>query len=135
MKSFEKNVCDAMPRQESWRQHSRRATLALAPFLLSVLVLPLSPAPVTGQSQAGAPAQNPIAPASKSGAGTQPATQPTAQPGSPPAGQASDLDKEIQDQKKELEATRKDLEAKRKTAKQLLGKEQTAVKDLRRVDK
>ncbi len=125
-----------MPRQESRRQHSRRAALALAPFLiLSVLALPLSPAPAAGQSQAGAPAQNPIPPAPKSGAGTQPASQPAAQPGTPPAGQTSDLDKEIQDQKKELEATRKDLEAKRKAAKQLLGKEQTATKDLRRVDK
>ncbi len=135
MKSFEKNVRDATQNQKFRTEDSRRAAVALALFvILSVALVPAYPATVAAQSPAGTPSQQPAEPAPKSGAGTSPASKPAAQPGSQPAGQA-DLDKEIQDQKKELEATRKDLEAKRKTAKQLLGKEQTAVKDLRRVDK
>jgi len=106
---------------------ARRAVLVLS-FALAVAVFaaPFPVARVAGQSQSGSANQQP-AQQPKPGAGAQPA--------SPPAGQGSDLDNEIQDQKKELEATKKDIEAKRKAAKQLLGKEQTAVKDLKRVDK
>jgi septal ring factor EnvC (AmiA/AmiB activator) len=106
---------------------------------LSLLVLLSVAAPVQQSSS------EPVGPSAASpGAkpGGPPAGQPGAQPGNQrggqrggqPAGKSSELDKQIQEQKKELEATKKDLDAKRRRATQLLGKEKTAVKELRRVD-
>lgn len=122
-------------------RNCRPVAVALSLLLiLSVFAPPFSPSLVTGRTQGaapgsvqgGTPVQRPAQPAAQPG--TQPGGQPGAQPTTQPGAKSSGLDKEIEDQKKELEETKKDLDAKRKKAKQLLGKEKTAVKDLRHVN-